>query len=223
MSSLPTCPREDCTALIGHWHNTYGTIFACLDALNGRECGHDAERENHCYAPRTSQPPAVVLPTVDEVADAILASSTTGEGWHVSGARAALNLIAARITPWHPVEPGTIIKAGTRVREDWDDQITEWTLGQDEDPYAMRSSRSARLYIDPRTVPAEPEDPDAALVTADQLDRLRILAVGVLDAQPTDSPWKYGPVEDDGRTVAETMAALSKDPDAPAGDRLYMV
>ncbi len=41
--------------------------------------------------------------------------------------------------------------------------LGRWTLGQDEDPYAMRS-RSSRYYLDPRTVPAEPEDPALAVV-----------------------------------------------------------
>ena len=104
------------------------------------------------------QPAAVVLPTVDEVVDIIKEG-----GFYSDTARAVLGLIAARLPVWQPVEPGTVIKAGTRVREDWDDQITEWTLGQDEDPYASRS-RSSRYWLDPRTVPVEPVDPRAELL-----------------------------------------------------------
>ena len=95
----------------------------------------------------------IVLPTEDEVVGIIK------EGGFCSvTARVVLGLIAARLPVWQPVEPGTVIKAGTRVREDWDDYITEWTLGQDEDPYASRS-RSRRYWLYPRTVPAEPVDP----------------------------------------------------------------
>lgn len=106
------------------------------------------------------QPTAVVLPTVDEVADVL--RSGDGLRFYSDSARDILDLIATRMPVWQPVAPGTVIKAGTRVREDWDDQITEWTLGQDEDPYASRS-RSSRYWLDPRTVPAEPVDPRACL------------------------------------------------------------
>ena len=100
----------------------------------------------------------IVLPTVDEVADIIKEG-----GFYSETARVVLGLIAARMPVWQPIAPGTVIKAGTRVREDWDDQITEWALGQDEDPYASRS-RSSRYWLDPRTVPAEPVDPRAELL-----------------------------------------------------------
>ena len=107
-----------------------------------------------------TQPPpaAVVLPTVDEVVDIIKEG-----GFYSDTARDILDLIAARLPVWQPIAPGTVIKAGTRVREDWDDQITEWILGQDEDLYASRS-RSPRYWLDPRTVPAEPVDPRVELV-----------------------------------------------------------
>ena len=114
------------------------------------------------YTPDSPHLPAsaaapVVLPTVKEVREAIIAAERDG-GWiEHTVARAVLDLIASRVRHWVPVEPGTVIKAGTRLREDWDDQITEWTLGEDQDPYQNRG-RQHRYYIDPATVPAEPED-----------------------------------------------------------------
>ena len=116
------------------------------------------------------QPAAVVLPTVDEVVDIVLIKEG---GFYSAAARDILGLIAARLPVWQPVAPGTVIKAGTRVREDWDDQITEWTLGESEDPYASRS-RSSRYWLDPRTVPAEPVEPvdPRAELLAEKLHKL---------------------------------------------------
>ena len=94
---------------------------------------------------------------------------TTDEVLTVFGPLAPV-LNADGLPVWQPIEPGTVIKAGTRVREDWDDQITEWTLGQDEEPYASRS-RSSRYWLDPRTVPVEPVDPRAELL-AEKLHKL---------------------------------------------------
>ena len=103
--------------------------------------------------PMSPQLPATVLPTVDELADAILASATTGEGWHVSGARAALDLIAASVPPWKPVAPGTVIKAGTLYRVEFaDDGANERVDAFDREI----PNSGARYYIDPRTIPAEP-------------------------------------------------------------------
>ena len=109
------------------------------------------------------QPAAVVLPTVGEVREAIIAGTKLGGWMPHTAAQAVLDLIASRVPVWQPVEPGTVIKAGTRVREDWDGHITEWILGQDEDLYASRS-RYPRYWLDPRTVPAEPVDPRAELL-----------------------------------------------------------
>ena len=126
-----------------------------------------AEPEPASSQVKTADNPApIVLPSVDEVVDILKEG-----GFYSDTARAVLSLISARLPVWQPVEPGTVIKAGTRVREDWDDQITEWTLGQDEEPYASRS-RSSRYWLDPRTVPAEPVDPRAELL-AEKLAQAR--------------------------------------------------
>ena len=110
----------------------------------------------------TPQPAAVVLPTVEEVARTIMLDDgyphREMDPAYLTNAQAVLDLIASRVRHWVPVEPGTVIKAGTRLREDWDDQIAEWTLGEDQDPY-QNCGRRCRYYIDPATVPAEPEDP----------------------------------------------------------------
>ena len=104
-----------------------------------------------------SQPAPIVLPTAKEVREAIIAGTKLGGWMPHTAAQAVLDLIASRVPVWQPVEPGTVIKAGTRLREDWDDQIAEWTLGEDQDPY-QNCGRRCRYYIDPATVPAEPED-----------------------------------------------------------------
>ena len=102
--------------------------------------------------PRDALASLRLLPSVDEVVDILKEG-----GFYSDTARDILGLIAARMPVWQPVEPGTVIKAGTRLREDWDDQIAEWTLGEDQDPY-QNCGRRCRYYIDPATVPAEPED-----------------------------------------------------------------
>ena len=140
-----------------------------LDQLRHQLCD-EAEKLIPVSSPVKTADNPIVLPTVKEVRTAIIMAEHDG-GWiEHTVARAVLDLIASRVPVWQPVEPGTVIKAGTRVREDWDDQITEWTLGEDEDPYASRS-RSPRYWLDPRTVPAEPVDPRAELL-AEELHKL---------------------------------------------------
>ena len=131
----------------------------------------------------------IVLPNIEQMVSQLMGSTVlhgiSMQQWESLG-QAALDLISARLPVWQPVEPGTVIKAGTRVREDWDDQITEWTLGEDEDPYASRS-RSSRYWLDPRTVPAEPEDPRVAVVvgyflTSDENARDLLARLDALEA-----------------------------------------
>ena len=68
---------------------------------------------------------------------------------------------ACPVPVWQPIEPGTVVKAGTRVREDWDDQITEWTLGEE-----LIMDPRRRYWLDPRTIPAAPEPWPGELVDA---------------------------------------------------------
>lgn len=73
------------------------------------------------YTPDSPHLPAsaaapVVLPTVGEVREAIIAGTKLGGWMPHTAAQAVLDLIASRVPVWQPVEPGTVIKAGTRVR-----------------------------------------------------------------------------------------------------------
>ena len=100
------------------------------------------------------QPAAVVLPTVGEVVDIIKEG-----GFYSDTARTILYLFAARLPVWQPVEPGTVIKAGTRVRRPYltDSGAVEHILPTD-------TPANDGWCIDPRTVPAEPVDPRAELL-----------------------------------------------------------
>ena len=92
------------------------------------------------------QPAAVVLPTVDEVVDIIKEG-----GFYSDTARAVLDLIAARMPVWQPIAPGTVIKAGTRVRCPYltDSGAVEHILPTD-------TPANDGWCIDPRTVPVDP-------------------------------------------------------------------
>lgn len=52
-----------------------------------------------------SQPAPVVLPTVEEVREAIIAGTKLGGWMPHTAAQAALDLIASRVRHWVPVEP----------------------------------------------------------------------------------------------------------------------
>ena len=112
------------------------------------------------HVPASSQvktadnPAPIVLPTVDEVVDIIKEG-----GFYSDVARDILGLIAARLPVWQPVEPGTVIKAGTRVRRPYltDSGAVEHILPTD-------TPANDGWCIDPRTVPAEPADPRAELL-----------------------------------------------------------
>ena len=100
------------------------------------------------------QPAAVVLPTVGEVVDIIKEG-----GFYSDTARDILDLIAARMPVWQPIAPGTVIKAGTRVRRPYltDSGAVEHILPTD-------TPANDGWCIDPRTVPVEPVDPRAELL-----------------------------------------------------------
>jgi len=96
----------------------------------------------------------IVLPTVEEVREAIIAGTKLGGWMPHTAAQAVLDLIASRVRHWVPVEPGTVIKAGTRVRRpyladaDWVEHVCR----------PEGAIAAADWFIDPATVPAEPED-----------------------------------------------------------------
>lgn len=112
---------------------------------------------------KTSANP-IVLPTVEEASEAVSIAAHQG-GSYTDYAQAALDLIASRVRHWKPVEPGADIKAGTRIRIEWDAtdedalESVERTNARD---ITVDPTDVARWYIDPATVPAEPEDPCVA-------------------------------------------------------------
>ena len=130
--------------------------------LNGEPCGHDTR----CYAPRETSP--LRLPDVDAVARVIYESDGCPTSWATQlegakyeyrrNARDVLDLIAAHQPVWQRVEPGTLIKEGTRFRHEYEN-------GDAYERIAAGNFRTGdgSISIDPRTIP-EPEDPRVAVV-----------------------------------------------------------
>ena len=114
-----------------------------------------------------------ILPTREQVARALFAS-TYGDDvdWdEVTGVRHECYLddadaVLALLSPWQRVEPGTTIKAGTRYRIEEASGSYECTTRSDW----TVANRSRRVYIDPRTVPAEP---DPRVKAAAQVEKIR--------------------------------------------------
>lgn len=176
MPKLTPCPREDCTADVRHWHNHAGATFACTNTKRKwcRKQHIDVAHPCHLpHVPASSQvktadnPAPIVLPTVDEVADVL--RSGDGLRFYSDSARDILDLIATRLPVWQPVEPGTVIKAGTRVRRPYltDSGAVEHILPTD-------TPANDGWCIDPRTVPAEPAEPvdPRAELLAEELHKL---------------------------------------------------
>ena len=154
------CTVPDCPAPITHWHDG-GVIGACTSALRGEPCPHGAGGLP-CYAPRATNP--LHLPDVDAAARAIHeGDGYEGDGWATTNwddeddsvkdayrrsARAVLDLIAAHQPVWKQVEPGTLIKEGTRYRY-------EAPNGSSYERIATSDFLSGDgTFIDPRTIPA---------------------------------------------------------------------
>ena len=160
LPTLTPCPKPDCRAPIAHYHgDSSGDIYACTAALNGRPCPHG--QDSPCYAPRETAP--LLVPDVDTVARKVRETCETWEKAEVVDlndaplpetiARAVLDLIAAHQPVWKRVEPGTLIKEGTRYRR-------ETLNGSFWERIAAGDflTGDGNISIDPRTVPA-PEDP----------------------------------------------------------------
>ena len=105
----------------------------------------------------------IVLPTVEEASEVVSIAAHQG-GSYTDYAKAVLDLIASRVRHWDRVEPGSLIKKGTHVRH------VHATRTYYSDEYIAKSDihtghgQEERWYIDPATVPAEPEDPAVAVV-----------------------------------------------------------
>ena len=120
---------------------------------------------------------AIVLPTVGEVREAIIAGTKLGGWMPHTAAQAVLDLIASRLPVWQPVEPGTVIKAGTVTRIELDDRDAHEEVTRSD--YTLIDlnrypGHLVRFYLDPRTVPAEPAEPvdPRAELLAEELHKL---------------------------------------------------
>ena len=105
----------------------------------------------------------IVLPTVEEASEVVSIAAHQG-GSYTDCAKAVLDLIASRVRHWDRVEPGSLIKKGTHVRH-----VHSTRTYYSDEYIAMSDIRTGhgqedRWYIDPATVPAEPEDPAVAVV-----------------------------------------------------------
>ena len=164
----PVCPVEWCEVGGVHYHRTDFGVCKCRPGDPGHEA--DGAFATRCYAPspgnakpdpRHAHDPWI-LPTREQVARALFASTygDDGEQWdEATGVRRDSYLddadaVLALLSPWRPVEPGTTIKAGTRYRiEDEYGGRYERTSQNDW----KVNNRPNRVYVDPRTVPAEPD------------------------------------------------------------------
>ena len=160
LPTLTPCPVPDCRAPITHHHGaSSGDLYACTSALNGRPCPHD--QDDPCYAPRETAP--LHLPDVDTAARKIYESdgypttrwddeSEAVKDDYRRNARDVLDLIAAHQPVWQRVEPGTLIKEGTRYRRVCADDSSYERIAESD--FISRGV----ISIDTRTIPA-PEDP----------------------------------------------------------------
>ena len=167
----PVCPFEGCEAEAVHYHRNgrAADFCACPCGLCDPDHLDSNDFATRCYAhrpgnakpetdPRHTHDPWI-LPTREQVARVLFASTWDDVDWDEStGVRHDFYLddadaVLALLSPWRPVEPGTTIKAGTRYRVEEASGSYECTTRSDW----TVANRSRRVYIDPRTVPAEPD------------------------------------------------------------------
>ena len=105
----------------------------------------------------------IVLPTVEEASEVVSIAAHQG-GSYTDYAKAVLDLIASRVRHWDRVEPGSLIKKGTHVRH-----VYAMSTYYCVEYIALSDIHTGhwqedRWYIDPATIPAEPEDSAVAVV-----------------------------------------------------------
>ena len=198
LPSLPPVTDDDVMAYLSAFDANptgYGPVRA-VDARVGLNAYRSRLIANGHATEPTAPAALVVLPTVDEIADVLRTSwsqvHSTVAALHRTYAENVLDLLESRVPHWVKIEPGTLVKAGTRYRTEGKDWAWETSQETDWTPYAAASG-TMRTYIDPRTVPAEPEDPGLAVVrdwmadapTADDDDARDLLAR--IDAARADS------------------------------------
>ena len=106
-----------------------------------------------------------ILPTREQVARVLFASTygNDGEQWdEATGVRHDFYLddadaVLTLLSPWRQVEPGTTIKAGTRYRIEGPSGGCYESYERTAQHDWQVNNRPDRVYIDPRTVPAEPD------------------------------------------------------------------
>ena len=157
-TNLPPVTDDDVAAVRARWH---GVLKSALDAYRARLIAH-------LDATVPEPAPLVVLPTVDEIAQAIVADClkgdpVTGEGWHVTAARAVLDLLESRVPHWVRIEPGTDVKAGTHLLLFKPSGEYACVIAA-QDSELSPDPNGGTWYVDPRTIPAEPEDPALAVI-----------------------------------------------------------
>lgn len=121
--------------------------------------------------------PLVTLPTVDEIArqllDAEVAQGEIDGEWddlddysldsYLYTAGAVLAMLAARVPHWVRIEPGTDVKAGTHLLLFKPSGEYACVIAA-QDSELSPDPNGGTWYVDPRTIPAEPEDPALAVI-----------------------------------------------------------
>ena len=163
--TLPPCP------IAGHdqphhFHRANGT--PCDPTGVHGDCGTSCGPFSRCYSAHVPEPspdepaPLVTLPTVDEIAEAInCLKGGPVTGWHVTAAKAVLDLLAAHVEPaeptadeWVRVDVDTMIPEGVTFRKA---STKTWRVHKGHGPVYVRRSDLDKLA---------PPDPAAKLAAA---------------------------------------------------------
>ena len=165
--TLPTIPESIYAAAWRRWLQSGEDDCRPLLA----QCINAVWPELHALAVASlpaPEPAPVVLPDREAIVRAIWGKPGVPRG---EAADAVLALLAETVTPWKPVEPGTVIKAGTRYRVEWCPNGYGVTAVERTNTFdiTVDPTDPSRYSIDHRTVPA---DPDADLIhTIEDIDQ----------------------------------------------------